>query len=89
MKKLLYIILFGCLGLIVSTIIHAVVELVALDLIFGNPAHAESVWWAEWKLIHAVGGSVLWLTGLLLGLYAGVKWWGKYGSKPGAFGWRN
>ena len=86
MKKLLYIILFGLLGLIVSTIVHGVVELVALKLIFGNPANETSVWWTQWKLIHAVGGSALWVVGVLLGLYAGVKWWDQYGSKPGAFG---
>ncbi len=87
MKKLLYVILFGFLGLIVATIIHGVVELVALDLIFGNPTNAESVWWTQWELIHLVAGSALWVVGLLLGLYAGFHWWGQYGSKPGGFGW--
>ena len=86
MKKILYLAAFGFLGLLVSTLIHGVVELIALDLIFGDPANASSVWWREWELIHAAGGSALWTAGLFVGLFAGYKWWGEYGSRPGAFG---
>jgi len=85
-KKLLYILAFGFLGFIVATLIHGVVELVLLDVIFGDSANASSVWWREWALIHAVGGSVLWTAGIVVGLYAGTRWWDQYGSKPGAFG---
>lgn len=88
MKKTIYIIGFGFLGLLVATLVHGVVELVALDLIFGNVANAESWWWQEWELIHAVFTFLLWIAGLGLGLFAGFKWWNQYGSKPGAFGWR-
>ena len=87
MKRVFYIASFGLLGLIVSTLAHAVVEMVALQLIFGDPNNVTSVWWREWELIHAVYSAALWTAGLFLGLFAGVTWWGEYGSKPGAFGW--
>jgi len=87
-KKILYVFAFGFLGFIVATLIHGVVELVLLDLIFGDPDNASSVWWQEWELIHAVGGAALWTGGVVAGLYAGAAWWGEYGSKPGAFLWR-
>lgn len=76
MKRIFYIACFGFFGLLVATLIHAGVEMVALAVIFGNPAHfAESVWWQEWKLIHGVVGAVLWAIGLALGLYAGIRFW--------------
>lgn len=88
MKKIFYIISFGCLGLLVSTLIHGVVELIALDLIFGNADNANIFWWQQWKLIHTIAGTTLWAGGLVAGLYAGNYFWKEYGSKPGAFGWR-
>jgi len=88
MKRILYIISFGLLGLLVATILHGVIELVALDLIFNEPTNADSFWWQEWQLVHAVGGGTLWIAGLLLGLLAGYKCWDEYGVKSGAFGWR-
>jgi len=87
-KKIVYILAFGLLGLIISTVIHGVVELVLLDLIFGDPSNSSSVWWQEWEMIHLVGATVLWVCGAVVGLYLGVVWWSEYGSKSGAFGWR-
>jgi len=86
MKRIFYIIAFGFLGLLIATILHGVIELVVLELIFGDSANAGSFWWQEWQLIHAVGGAALWTAGVVVGFYAGIAWWGRYGSKPGAFG---
>ncbi len=88
MKKLFYILSFGFLGFIVATLIHGVVEIVLLDLVFGDAGNALSLWWREWELIHAVGGAALWTGGIFAGLYAGNKWWDEYGNKPSAFGWK-
>ena len=89
MKRLCYIVAFGFLGLLLSTLVHAVLELVALKVIFGSPdRYAESVWWQNWDTIHHVAGVSLWLAGLLLGLYLGVIWWSEHGSKPGFYHWR-
>ena len=89
MKRILYIISFGLLGLLVATILHGVIELVTLDLIFNDSANADSFWWQEWQLVHAVAGGALWIIGCVLGLLAGYTWWDEYGSKSGAFGLRS
>jgi hypothetical protein len=88
MKKSLYIVSFAFLGLLVSTLIHGLIEIVALDLIFNNPSRfANTIWWQEWGLIHDVFAFGLWTVGLSAGVYLGIKWWGPYGSKKGLFGW--
>lgn len=89
MKQFLYILAFGLFGLIVSTLIHAAVEMIALDIIFNNPdVYTETFWWQEWAVLHRYVGSVLWITGLVVGLYLGKIWWKPYGSKPGFYHWR-
>jgi hypothetical protein len=88
MKKFLYVASFTFLGLVVSTLIHAVIEIPALNLIFGNPERfADTFWWQEWHLIHGVFAYSLWLAGFLGGVYYGFKFWEPYGSKPGFFCW--
>jgi len=87
MKRLTYILAFSFLGFLLATLIHAIVELIALQLIFGNPLNAETVWWQNWQQIHAVVGTILWIVGLVAGLLAGIYWWDEYGKKPGAFVW--
>jgi hypothetical protein len=88
MKRILYILAFGLLGLLFATLVHSVVELIALELIFSDEVNADSWWWREWETIHAIGAAGLWAGGLLAGLFAGWRWWDQYGSRPGAFGWR-
>lgn len=76
MKKIFYVAAFGFLGLIVSTLLHGVVELFALDLIFSNPTRfSNTFWWQEWYTIHAVVGGALWIFGLVGGVYLGVRYW--------------
>ena len=86
MKKSLYVAAFGFLGLLVSTLIHAGLELVALSIIFGDPANASTVWWQQWEVIHWGVATSLWVLGLLLGLVTGYKWWDRYGRHPRFFG---
>jgi cell division protein FtsW (lipid II flippase) len=75
-KKIFYIFCFGLLGLVVATIIHAVVEIIALRVIFGNPEqYADTFWWQEWHFIHAFGSGVLWWAGLLAGFWLGFRFW--------------
>lgn len=88
MKRLLYIVAFSFFGLLVATLVHAVVEMIALAVIFGNPDQFEyTLWWKEWDMIHMFASNLLWILGLVGGLYAGVKLWEPYGSKSGCFGW--
>ena len=90
MKMFFYVIAFAFFGLIVATIIHAVVELVALELIFGNPARfADTFWWTKWHLLHHTLATLLWFVGFCMGVYYGFKYWKPYGSKPGFYHWGN
>lgn len=76
MKKAFYIFCFGFLGLLVATLIHAGAELLALHIIFSNPAEfAGTFWWNEWFLVHDMASNFLWLLGLVGGVYGGFKYW--------------
>jgi amino acid permease len=76
MKRIVYIGLFIFLGLAVSTLIHALIELPTLNLITGDfETYADSYLWRNWKMIHGVGGVLLWLAGAISGYLCGVKWW--------------
>lgn len=89
MKKLLYIVAFSFFGLIVSTIVHAVIELVALQVIFGNPeTFANTFWWNEWDLLHGIVSGILWFLGCAFGVYLGFIFWEPYGSKTGLYHWK-
>jgi len=89
MKKVLYISSFTILGLILATILHAIIEFVALAVIFEDPAQfAETFWWKEWELVHQFGANFLWLLGALGGIYSGFVLWMPYGSKPGFYHWK-
>lgn len=88
MKKALYIFAFALFGLIVATIIHAVIELIALDTIFGQPdKYFNTFWWQEWHLIHWGVSYFLWFKGFVLGMYLGFRYWQPHGSKPGFHHW--
>lgn len=76
LKQSIYISAFVLLGLLIATLIHAVVELIALAIIFGNPEQfAETMWWQEWELIHGIFAGGLWFVGFAGGVYGGVKYW--------------
>lgn len=76
MKRILYIVLFISLGLLVATLLHAIIELPTLSLITGNFEHYQhSFIWQHWKLVHGVGGAILWILGAIVGYWCGVKGW--------------
>jgi hypothetical protein len=76
MKKYFYYACFTILTLILSLIIHALLEMLALHLIINNlELYGESWLWQNWVEAHAVFSSVLWLLGLGLGLWGGRHFW--------------
>lgn len=64
------------LGLLLSTIIHAAIEIPLMWLVANDPmAYANVWWWRNWEVIHGVGSLTLWFAGLVLGfLYAERCW---------------
>jgi hypothetical protein len=76
MKKYVYIALFTFLGLLLATLLHALIEIPALKLITENyEQYGDGYIWQHWRIIHDVVGACLWLGGALGGYYAGKKWW--------------
>jgi hypothetical protein len=89
MKKTIYVISTSFLGLLLATILHAVIEMIALDIIFSNPERfAPTFWWQNWSQVHSIGSNILWLAGLIVGLHLGLRWWEPYGSRPGFYYWK-
>lgn len=89
MKKAGYIVAFGLFGLLLALLVHALVELIALQVVFDNPGQfSDTVWWQEWHMIRDAVSTVLLFLGLLGGLIAGWHWWEPYGRKSGCFGLR-
>lgn len=75
-KKIFYLGLWGLLGLLVATIVHALIEIPTLRLITGDLERFGTSWvWQHWEVVHGVGSLGLWAAGLLLGLWAGQRYW--------------
>lgn len=84
MKKIFYIFACGLLGLLVSTILHGLIEILALGIIFGQPEKfIETIWWQKWSVIHDGISYLLWVSGVGGGIILGLKWWEPYGRQPG------
>lgn len=82
MKYWLYRFSFVVFGLLVATLLHGLFELWLLELIFSNPDRfSETLWWQEWPALHAIGSGVLWVVGVLGGVWAGKKYWRKIYGK--------
>lgn len=76
MKKYLYIGLFGLLGLLLATLLHAVIEIPILAWMSDRLDAGQTNWLIEhWSSVHRMGGGVLWLGGATGGYLAGRKFW--------------
>lgn len=76
MKKSIYIFLSGVLGVILATIIHGLVEIWYINLLLSDfPKYGFGFSWNTWVIIHNVLSGILWVTGLLVGIQCGFRWW--------------
>ncbi len=76
MKKTIYIILTAILGIIVSFLIHAIIEIPVIYLIVSNyDKYSLGLSWGQLFLIHNIFTFILFLVGLILGIKFGFKWW--------------
>lgn len=76
MKRYVYIGLFGLLGLLVTTLLHAAIEIPLLVWMQTALEAGETPWlWTEWPLLHRLGGTMLWLGGIGGGVFLGKKFW--------------
>lgn len=76
MKRYCYIAAFMFLGLLVSLLVHAAVEIPTLAILTADPATlAGSLAWQHWRLFHDIGGQILSLAFIILGFVLGRKFW--------------
>ena len=75
-KQGIYISLFVLLGVLVSFLMHAGIEIPVIYLLVNDFAtYSLGLTWDAWYTIHAVGSVVLLLLGLLVGFQQGRYWW--------------
>ena len=76
MKKYFYIAAFVLLGLLLSQLIHAAIEIPVISLMSEQLTETGESWLADyWWLLHDIGAIVLWLAGLAFGFAMGKKYW--------------
>jgi hypothetical protein len=76
LKKYTYITGFTLMGVLVSFILHGLIELLVIELLLTDFQRFNlGIGWDGWFRIHAVGGTVLFLVCAGLGLQQGVYWW--------------
>ena len=82
MKKFIYIFLFIILGILLSTILHAAIEIPVIYLLVSNfEKYSLGLRWADWYLVHHIGTAILLLGGIILGAFLGFKFWKKIYEK--------
>ena len=76
LKKITYISLFVLLGIIVSFLIHAIIEIVVIDLLLDDfDKFGFGFDWSQWFLFHSIGSIFLFVLGALFGYAQGRYWW--------------
>lgn len=75
-KKYFYIVIFTLLGILVSFLIHAVIEIPAIFLLISDfERWGLRLSWETWESIHAVFAVVLFILGVIFGLRYGKHYW--------------
>lgn len=76
MKKAFYIGSFTLLGVIISFLVHALIELPALYLVANHyDLYGSSWWWQHWEALHGGGSLALLILGTVGGFWQGWYWW--------------
>ena len=76
MKRLFYIGVFTFLGILLSTLVHAGIEIPLLSMMESQLEMTGRSFLADnWWLIHGWGGKLLWFSGALGGFIAGRRFW--------------
>ena len=75
-KRTTYIALFALLGIILSTLLHAVVEIFYIKLLFKDfDRWSLGFSWDVLLIIHGILAALLFLLGGWFGYRQGVYWW--------------
>lgn len=75
-KRTIYIFLFTLLGILVSFLVHAAIEIPVIRLLVEDfDTYGLGLTWRQWYAIHAIGSVVLLLLGIFVGFRQGRYWW--------------
>ena len=75
-KRTIYITSFTVLGILLSTIVHAGVEIPVINLLVADfDRYSLGLTWAQWFWVHHVGTVFLGILGTLFGYWQGRHWW--------------
>lgn len=76
MKKYLYYFLLVILGLLLSFLAHAGLEILALKMITSDLSKfGESYIWQNWELIHRIASIILTILGISIALVLAPRFW--------------
>lgn len=76
MKKVVYIALFTVLGVLVSFLLHGILELIIIDLLLTDFSRYNlGLSWPQWFSIHRWGTWLLLILGIGIGFWQGKHWW--------------
>ena len=76
LKRTIYIALFTLLGIVLSFIVHAALEIPIINLLVKDfDTYGLGFSWDTWYAIHGVIAILLFLIGAIGGYTQGVHWW--------------
>lgn len=76
MKKTIYITLFTILGILLSTIVHGLIEVPVIYILVSDfEKYSLGLSWSDWRLVHHIMTVILFMGGVWFGLYFGFKFW--------------
>lgn len=75
-KRIIYVALFTLLGIMVSFLIHAGIEIPVIFLLLKDfDRYSLGLTWDQWYMIHHVGAIFLFVLGVVGGFLQGRHWW--------------
>lgn len=75
-KKIVYLFSFAVLGILVSTLLHAAIEISVIYLLLDDfERYGLGLTWEQWYRVHGIGAVVLFVVGIGMGYWQGVHWW--------------
>lgn len=76
LKKFIYILSTIILGILLSFMVHAIIELLVIWLLVGDiDKYGLGLTWDQLMLVHSIFTFVLFVIGLIGGILFGYRWW--------------
>lgn len=89
MKKAIYIFATMVLGVLLSFLLHAAIEITTINLLMKDFAkYGLGLSWPTWLMIHSIGTAILLLAGVVFGYFIGQRWWKYVYVEKKYRGWR-